>query len=111
MFLWVFPLAETVSYGRTINVAEGSRINIYILLDTSGSINEKEFFAARNATEALIKKVISLYAFNWSLSIYLGTFRPLMDHYNRVSFSIAGVQRCCAHEMFVQSFLRVTDSS
>ncbi|XP_045928726.1 complement C2 [Micropterus dolomieu] len=51
--------AGRVSYGRTIRVAEGSRINVYILLDTSGSIREQEFERSRNATIALIEKLDS----------------------------------------------------
>lgn len=49
-------VAET-SFARTFNVAEGSRMNVYILLDTSGSIQKEEFEKSRNATIALIEKV------------------------------------------------------
>lgn len=50
---------DSDSFGRTINVAEGSRLNIYILLDTSGSIKEKDFDRSKEATIALIRKVRS----------------------------------------------------
>lgn len=63
----VCVLEETVSFGRSINVAEGSRLNIYILLDTSGSIKPKGFHEARDATIALINKVFYLLASTWTL--------------------------------------------
>lgn len=62
-------LAETATYGRTINVAEGSRLNIYILLDTSGSIKPEAFNAAKEATIALISKVFYVVAFTQTLSL------------------------------------------
>lgn len=79
MCVCVCLLVETASYGRTINVAEGSRINIYILLDTSGSIKEKDFNASRNATITLINKVFYSFAFTLkslsrTLSFNLGIF-------------------------------------
>uniref|UniRef100_A0A4W6DQS2 C3/C5 convertase n=1 Tax=Lates calcarifer TaxID=8187 RepID=A0A4W6DQS2_LATCA len=48
-----------VSFGRTIRVDQGSRMNVYILLDTSGSIKKEEFEVARDATIALIRKLDS----------------------------------------------------
>lgn len=54
----------TKSFGRTFNVAEGSRMNVYILLDTSGSIKKRDFEISRNATISLIKKVCE----NWTFS-------------------------------------------
>uniref|UniRef100_H3DA21 C3/C5 convertase n=1 Tax=Tetraodon nigroviridis TaxID=99883 RepID=H3DA21_TETNG len=50
---------EKTSFGRTFNVAKGSRMNVYILLDTSGSITKQDFEISRNATIALIKKLDS----------------------------------------------------
>ncbi|XP_042342151.1 complement C2 [Plectropomus leopardus] len=47
------------SFGRTIRVSEGSRMNVYILLDTSGSIRKQDFELSRSATIALIKKLDS----------------------------------------------------
>ncbi|XP_074497464.1 complement C2 [Sebastes fasciatus] len=47
------------SFGRTFRVAEGSRMNVYILLDTSGSIKKKDFDLSRKATIALIRKLDS----------------------------------------------------
>ena len=38
-------------------MADVSHMNIYILLDTSGSIRKEEFEVSRNATIALIRKV------------------------------------------------------
>lgn len=52
-----FLLEEGISFGRTIRVGEVSRMHIYILLDTSGSIKKKDFNLSREATIALIKKV------------------------------------------------------
>ncbi|XP_034459755.1 complement C2 isoform X2 [Hippoglossus hippoglossus] len=49
----------TMSFGRTIRVSEGSRINVYILLDTSGSITKQDFDISRDATIALIRKLDS----------------------------------------------------
>uniref|UniRef100_UPI0037E805C9 complement factor B n=1 Tax=Semicossyphus pulcher TaxID=241346 RepID=UPI0037E805C9 len=50
---------ERYSFGRSFHVDEGSRINIYILLDTSGSISETDFAKSRDATIALIRKLDS----------------------------------------------------
>ncbi|KAM4589324.1 complement C2 [Fundulus diaphanus] len=47
------------SFGRSFLVAEVSRMNVYILLDTSGSIRREDFERARNATIALITKLDS----------------------------------------------------
>uniref|UniRef100_A0A8D2ZDR7 C3/C5 convertase n=1 Tax=Scophthalmus maximus TaxID=52904 RepID=A0A8D2ZDR7_SCOMX len=47
------------SFGRTVRVADGSRMNVYILLDTSGSIKKQDFELSRNATIALIRKLDS----------------------------------------------------
>ncbi|KAK2846925.1 hypothetical protein Q5P01_009924 [Channa striata] len=47
------------TFGRTFRVSEGSRMNVYILLDTSGSIKKQDFEIARNATIALIQKLDS----------------------------------------------------
>ncbi|XP_026861603.2 complement factor B [Electrophorus electricus] len=43
-------------YGRTLRVADG-RLNIFILLDTSGSISEYHFEKAKQATANLIQKL------------------------------------------------------
>ncbi|KAG7479699.1 complement C2-like [Solea senegalensis] len=51
--------AATASFGRTIHVSEGSHINVYILMDTSGSIRKEDFEKSRNATIALIRKLDS----------------------------------------------------
>ncbi|XP_019963483.2 complement C2 [Paralichthys olivaceus] len=51
--------AVTRSFGRTVRVAAGSRINVYILLDTSGSITKEDFGISRDATIALIRKLDS----------------------------------------------------
>ncbi|XP_070761470.1 complement C2 [Enoplosus armatus] len=48
-----------MSFGRTFRVAEGSRMNVYILLDTSGSIRKQDFEISREATIALIRKLDS----------------------------------------------------
>ncbi|XP_041664580.1 complement C2 [Cheilinus undulatus] len=46
-------------FGRTFHVAKGSRMNVFILLDTSGSIKEEEFGKSRDATVALLRKLDS----------------------------------------------------
>uniref|UniRef100_A0A3Q3F848 C3/C5 convertase n=1 Tax=Labrus bergylta TaxID=56723 RepID=A0A3Q3F848_9LABR len=43
------------SFGRTFRVAEGSRVNVFILLDTSGGITKEDFEKSREATIALIR--------------------------------------------------------
>ncbi|XP_076833277.1 complement C2 [Brachyhypopomus gauderio] len=43
-------------YGRSLRVADG-RLNIFILLDTSGSISEEDFEDAKRATANLIRKL------------------------------------------------------
>ena len=48
---------EGPSFGRAFRVGEVSRMNVYILLDTSGSIKKEDFEVSRNATIALIRKV------------------------------------------------------
>ncbi|KAA8593795.1 hypothetical protein FQN60_004629, partial [Etheostoma spectabile] len=48
-----------MSFARTLRVAEGSRMNVYILLDTSGSITKADFELSRSATIALIRKLDS----------------------------------------------------
>ncbi|KAM7413560.1 hypothetical protein PAMA_020775 [Pampus argenteus] len=50
---------KKVTFARTFRVAEGSRMNVYILLDTSGSIKKQDFEKSRNATIALIRKLDS----------------------------------------------------
>ncbi|XP_037335976.2 complement C2 [Pungitius pungitius] len=49
----------TGSFARTFRVTEGSRMNVYILLDTSGSIRKQDFDLSRSATIALIRKLDS----------------------------------------------------
>lgn len=56
-FLNLCMLESSASFARTVLVSEGSRINVYILLDTSGSITKQDFDLSRNATIALIRKV------------------------------------------------------
>ncbi|XP_008296696.1 complement C2 [Stegastes partitus] len=50
---------EGTTFGRTFQVSEGSRMNVYILLDTSGSIRKEDFELSRDATVALIRKLDS----------------------------------------------------
>ncbi|XP_071753337.2 complement C2 [Centroberyx gerrardi] len=50
---------KKVTFGRTVRVTDGSRINIYILLDTSGSITKEGFQKSRDATVDLIRKLDS----------------------------------------------------
>ncbi|KAF5897730.1 complement factor B-like [Clarias magur] len=45
-------------FGRTLKVADG-RLNIFILLDTSGSIQKEDFEKAKQATASLIRKLSS----------------------------------------------------
>uniref|UniRef100_A0A672Z461 C3/C5 convertase n=1 Tax=Sphaeramia orbicularis TaxID=375764 RepID=A0A672Z461_9TELE len=46
----------SLTFGRSFRVSEGSRMNVFILLDTSGSIKKKDFELSRNATIALTKE-------------------------------------------------------
>ncbi|XP_023256313.1 complement factor B-like [Seriola lalandi dorsalis] len=48
-----------MSFARTVRVAQGSRMNVFILLDTSGSITKEDFELSRDATIALIRKLDS----------------------------------------------------
>lgn len=48
---------KKANFGRTIVLSEGSRLNVFILLDTSGSITKEDFELSRDATIALIKKL------------------------------------------------------
>ncbi|XP_034557857.1 complement C2 [Notolabrus celidotus] len=50
---------DRVSFARTFRVSEGSRMNVFILLDTSGSITKQDFEKSRDATVALIRKLES----------------------------------------------------
>ncbi|KAG8002205.1 Complement C2, partial [Nibea albiflora] len=50
---------KNTNFGRSFRVAEGSRMNVYILLDTSGSITKDAFDKSREATIALITKLDS----------------------------------------------------
>ncbi|KAM9468505.1 complement C2 [Clarias gariepinus] len=45
-------------FGRTLKVADG-RLNIFILMDTSGSIKKEDFEKAKQATASLIRKLSS----------------------------------------------------
>lgn len=45
------------NYQRTIDISEGSRLNVFILMDTSGSISAEDFELSRAATIALIRKL------------------------------------------------------
>ncbi|XP_046891488.1 complement factor B [Hypomesus transpacificus] len=49
---------KKVTFERVLRIADG-RINIFILLDTSGSITAQQFEQARSATIALIRKLDS----------------------------------------------------
>ncbi|XP_073719070.1 complement C2 isoform X2 [Misgurnus anguillicaudatus] len=55
------------SFGRSLKVAEG-RLNIFILLDTSGSITQEGFQHAKNATIKLVEKLDS-YEVNMNFGI------------------------------------------
>ncbi|XP_047676936.1 complement factor B isoform X1 [Tachysurus fulvidraco] len=46
------------NFGRSLNIANG-RLNIFILIDTSGSINNDQFQKAKEATASLIRKLSS----------------------------------------------------
>ncbi|KAJ0063429.1 hypothetical protein NL108_002643, partial [Boleophthalmus pectinirostris] len=52
-----FIKLKTATFQRTIEVSAGSRLNVFILLDTSGSIQADDFEASRRATIALIRKL------------------------------------------------------
>ncbi|XP_068173158.1 complement C2 [Antennarius striatus] len=48
-----------INFARSFRVAEGSRMHVYILLDTSGSISQQDFNISRDATIDLIRKLDS----------------------------------------------------
>ncbi|MBN3295693.1 CFAB factor, partial [Amia calva] len=50
---------KTALYGRTIRIEDDGKLNVYILLDTSGSIKEDDFQQAKKAVESLINKLDS----------------------------------------------------
>lgn len=50
---------KAATFGRTFQVSEGSRMNVFVLLDTSGSITKEGFELSRKATIALITKLAS----------------------------------------------------
>lgn len=59
--IFVFPfLNSEIEQGRKLIITEGSRINIYILLDTSGSIRKEDFELSKEATIALIRKACTI---------------------------------------------------
>ncbi|XP_060754099.1 complement factor B [Neoarius graeffei] len=47
-----------INYGRSFKVADG-RLNVFILIDTSGSIQQDDFERAKQATASLIRKLSS----------------------------------------------------
>ncbi|KAK3531783.1 hypothetical protein QTP70_029747, partial [Hemibagrus guttatus] len=49
---------KSSSYGRSLKIADG-RLNIFILIDTSGSIQKDQFQKAKQATANLIRKLSS----------------------------------------------------
>uniref|UniRef100_W5MHP3 C3/C5 convertase n=1 Tax=Lepisosteus oculatus TaxID=7918 RepID=W5MHP3_LEPOC len=51
----------TGSFGRTIRIEDDGKLNVYILLDTSGSINPKYFDEAKDAVLTLIRKKLDSY--------------------------------------------------
>lgn len=51
------PCVPGVTFGRTLRVADG-RMNVFILMDTSGSISKTHFNLARGAIADLIRKVL-----------------------------------------------------
>lgn len=65
---------------------DGSRMNIYILLDTSGSIKKEDFDEARNATVALIRKVSTKcgnkYINHFVCNLHFFSFSLQLDSYN-----------------------------
>lgn len=47
-------------YGKKINVGKGGKLDIYIALDVSDSIEEEEFERAKNVIKTLIEKVYEI---------------------------------------------------
>ncbi|KAK7882832.1 hypothetical protein WMY93_029006 [Mugilogobius chulae] len=54
-----FIKVKTANVQRVISTAAGSRLNVFILLDTSGSISSKDFELSKDATIKLIRKLAS----------------------------------------------------
>ncbi|CAB1333127.1 unnamed protein product [Coregonus sp. 'balchen'] len=53
------PIDDTDQEGKKITIDKAGKLNIYIAMDISDSIEEKEFDKARNAVKKLITKVSS----------------------------------------------------
>lgn len=59
-FVWnLFPVSSG-QYGKKINVGKGGKLDIYIALDVSDSIEEDEFDRAKNVIKTLIDKVYEI---------------------------------------------------
>ncbi|KAI1894078.1 hypothetical protein AGOR_G00130290 [Albula goreensis] len=82
---------KRVSFGRSIRPEEG-RLNVYILLDTSGSITKEHFQKARDATARLIRKLDS-YEVNMKFQVisYATEPREIMSITSPWSSSVAHV--------------------
>uniref|UniRef100_A0A3B5L4N1 C3/C5 convertase n=1 Tax=Xiphophorus couchianus TaxID=32473 RepID=A0A3B5L4N1_9TELE len=80
------------SFARSFLVAEVSRMNVYILLDTSGSIKKDKFELARNATVALIRKLDS---YDVQLNFHVLSFASeTIDIVNILDTDISGDSDC-----------------
>ncbi|XP_023869870.1 complement C2 [Salvelinus sp. IW2-2015] len=68
-----------ISFGRTLRVADG-RMNVFILMDTSGSISETHFNLARGAIADLIRKLDSYeIALNFQVISYASQAKDIVD--------------------------------
>ncbi|KAJ8369058.1 hypothetical protein SKAU_G00090860 [Synaphobranchus kaupii] len=81
------------SFGRTMRIGKDhNHLNIYILLDTSGSISKQDFQKARDATNALICKLAS-YEVNMKFQIisYATEAKEIMKITHPLSSNVAYV--------------------
>ncbi|KAM9732882.1 complement C2 isoform 2-T2 [Menidia menidia] len=68
------------SFGRAFLVGEVGRMNVYILLDTSGSIKKEDFEISRTATVALIRKLDSYEVqINFHVVSFASEVKVIMD--------------------------------
>ncbi|XP_076000051.1 complement C2 [Genypterus blacodes] len=74
-----FKQKET-QHGRKLIMTDGSRMNIYILMDTSGSISKEDFKSSKGATVALIEKLSSYKVrMNFHVMSFASEVNDIMD--------------------------------
>lgn len=79
------PCVLGSAFGRTLRVSDG-RMNVFILMDTSGSISKTHFNLARDAIAALIRKVLLSFMSPQTLRTQIKPSPRLNSTFNGVSF-------------------------